>query len=99
MTRVRCPAVARHFSQLHSIQTGSGASHPVIQCIPENPLGIKEPGGHEADHSPSFIVEVKNCGAISPLLNTTSFIYLYIPLIHTRLKTLGYRNCHINIIH
>jgi hypothetical protein len=28
-----------------------------------------------------------------------SFIYLYIPLIHTRLKTLGYRNCHINIKH
>jgi hypothetical protein len=39
------------------------------------------------------------CNFLHPPIIYHSFIYLYIPLIHTRLKTLGYRNCHINIIH
>jgi hypothetical protein len=53
--RVRFPAGARHFSPLHSIQTGSEA-HPA-----SSPSGAEGsfPGG-KADHSPPFTAEVKN---------------------------------------
>jgi hypothetical protein len=52
MAEARFPAVARYFSLLHSVQTGSGTK---AASYPMGPggylLGSKQPG-HEADHSP-----------------------------------------------
>jgi hypothetical protein len=57
----------RYFSLCHNIQTDSGAhlaSYPVGTMA--DSLGAMGQG-HEADHSPPFIAEVKNGGAILPL--------------------------------
>jgi hypothetical protein len=72
-SRVRVPAGAGNFSLPHRVQTGS-AAHPTSY-----PMGTRGsfPGGKaaggEADHSPPSSVEVKKCGAITPLPNTPSW--------------------------
>jgi hypothetical protein len=54
------------FSLLYSVQTGSGASQPHIQWVPETLcLGVKRQG-RETDHSTPSSAEVKNGGAIPP---------------------------------
>jgi hypothetical protein len=60
------------FSLLHSAQTGSGP-HPAFyqMGIAGFSTGVKRQG-HEADHSLPPRAEVKNGGAIPPLLHTCS---------------------------
>jgi hypothetical protein len=58
-SRVRFPAEAGNFSLHHRFQNGSEAhpaSYPMGTKAPS--LEVKRPG-HEADHSPPSIVEVK----------------------------------------
>jgi hypothetical protein len=76
------------FSVLHNVQTGSGA-HQVPGTISPGG-GVKCPG-READHSAPSNADVKNVGAIPPLLHTSSwslisqahgevYIYLYLTI-------------------
>jgi hypothetical protein len=55
--------LARDFSLLHNVQTGSGA-HPAYYT-----MGT----GGKADHSPPSGVEVKNDGAIPPFPHISSW--------------------------
>jgi hypothetical protein len=68
---MRFPAVARGYSTLHSVQTGSGAPQPPSQWVPSalSPR-VKRPRS-EADLSPKSSAEVKNGGAIPPLPHTS----------------------------
>jgi hypothetical protein len=64
MIAVRFPAGAGNFSLRHHVQTGSGA-HPAFYPVDSGgggcpSLGVKRPG-READHSPPFSSEVKEC--------------------------------------
>jgi hypothetical protein len=58
---VRFPAGAGNFYLRHRVQTGSGA-HPTFYPIGTSGsfLGLKWPG-READHSPPYSAEVKEC--------------------------------------
>jgi hypothetical protein len=50
-----------------------GPTQPPIQWVPGTlSTGVKQLG-HEADHSPPFSFEVKNGGAIPPLLHVSSW--------------------------
>jgi hypothetical protein len=61
---VRFPARAGNFSLRHSVQVGSGAQSASFQWVPGAlTLGVKRPG-READHSPPFSVEVKECAEL-----------------------------------
>jgi hypothetical protein len=69
MVRVRFLAGARDFFPIHSVRTGSGvhpASYP-MGILGILSLRIKKPG-READHSPPCSADVKNGGAIHPLI-------------------------------
>jgi hypothetical protein len=56
-----------NFSELHSVQTGSGAYPTSYQMDTGGSLsGVKRPG-REVDHPSSFIAEVKNGQAIPQL--------------------------------
>jgi hypothetical protein len=75
MRVLQCVLSARagDFSLLHSLQTGiwaysASCSVGTGGCF----LEIKRPG-HEADHSPPSVAEVKNCGAIPPLPHMPSW--------------------------
>jgi hypothetical protein len=56
---------------LHSVQTGS-RTHAASFQLWALSAGVKRPWS-EAYHSPPFSVQYKNCGAISPLLSTSSW--------------------------
>jgi hypothetical protein len=58
---------------LHSVQTGCVATQPSVQWVPGAlSLEVKRQG-HEADHSPPSNAEVKNGGAIPPVLHMSSW--------------------------
>jgi hypothetical protein len=61
------------FSLLHSVQVGSGA-HPASYRMGTGGFshGVKRPW-REGDNSSLPSVEVKNCGAIPPLPNPSSW--------------------------
>jgi hypothetical protein len=60
-SRVRFPTEAVNFSLHHRVQNGSGPTQPSIQWVPGAlSLGVKRPG-READHSPPYIAEVREC--------------------------------------
>jgi hypothetical protein len=68
---VRFPSGVRDFSILYSVQIGSGvhpASYPIFTRGSSPEVNLP---GREADHSPPASDEVKNGGAILPLLNTS----------------------------
>jgi hypothetical protein len=57
---------------LHNIQTGLGANLLFIQwLLGDVSAGVKRQQ-HEADHSPPSSADVKNDGAMPPLLHTPS---------------------------
>jgi len=57
---VRVAVGARNFSPHRNVQTGSGATRPIIQWVRGAlSLGVKLPG-HEADHSPPSSVDMNN---------------------------------------
>jgi hypothetical protein len=60
-SRVRFPAGAGNFSLHHRVQNGFGA-HPASYPMGSRvlSLGVKRPG-REAEHSPPFSAEVKEC--------------------------------------
>jgi hypothetical protein len=63
----------KDFSLLHNVQSGRGA-HPTSYPMGTGAisLGVKPPGCG-ADHSPPSSAEVKNVGAIPPLLHMSSW--------------------------
>jgi hypothetical protein len=63
------PGMLKDFSLLHSVQTGSEA-HPM--SIGAFSPAVKWPGC-EADHSPPSSAEIKNGGAVSSVLHTSSW--------------------------
>jgi hypothetical protein len=70
MNGVRIASGVRDFSLLHSVSTDFGAHQASYSMdICGSPEGIKRPKG-EADHSTLSSVELKNGGAILPLLHT-----------------------------
>jgi hypothetical protein len=60
------PGKGKIFFSTPSMQA-LGPTQPPMQWVP----GVKRPG-HEADHSSPCTAEVKNGGAIRPLLHTSS---------------------------
>jgi hypothetical protein len=66
--KVQFPVGAKDFYLLHGVQ------RPALRPAQTGSvsLGIKWPG-HEADHSPPSIVEVKKCGAVPPLPHMSSW--------------------------
>jgi hypothetical protein len=68
----RLPVWARYLFLLHSVQIGSGA-HPIslIQCVTWTLSSAVQRPWREANNSPTYSVEAKNGGAISPLLHTS----------------------------
>jgi hypothetical protein len=70
---VRFPGGERESSFLYSVQTGSG-THPGSYPMDTRGgfPGVKRQE-HETDHLPPSSTEVKNGGAISPLLYTSSW--------------------------
>jgi hypothetical protein len=73
MAGVRFMGKVRDFYLLHNSIQSLGPKKPFIQWVPAalSPR-VKRPG-RETEHSPSFIVEVKNGGALHLLLYKSSW--------------------------
>jgi hypothetical protein len=71
---VRFPVWARDIPLLHNVQFDFGA-HPATYPTVLGALspGVKRPR-READHSPAPSTEVKDCGAVLPLPNTSRLL-------------------------
>jgi hypothetical protein len=54
------PSMARHYSILHRVQTGSSAHHRPIQRVPDSSFLGSKTAGREADHSQPSSTEIKN---------------------------------------
>jgi hypothetical protein len=75
--RARLPGFESRQKQNFLLSTASRPTlwptQPLIKWIPViTSLGVKGPG-HEANYSPPPSAEAKNCGAIPPLPNLTSW--------------------------
>jgi hypothetical protein len=64
---------ARGFSVFHIVQTAVGPTQPTIQWVPGGISTAVKRLGREADQSPPSSAELKNGGAIPPLLGASTF--------------------------
>jgi hypothetical protein len=67
------PSKEQGFSPVHNLQSGSRIHPASYPMVIEGPFTGGKVAGREADYSPPSSVEIKNGGAIPPLLKTPSW--------------------------